>query len=141
MTLEVTAFTGLGPGPHDVVVTDVTVKVAKASGGEYLRWEFANKDGRTTSTNAPKEMTPGNKTGKWFAELTGRPTVVGEQRQLAEVIGRPCSIFIELNPEGYPKVVGLTARKADPSPVKPLREATENAAKQHAAQEGDDLPF
>lgn len=153
MTLDVTAFTGLGAGIHDVNVTGLERKVAKA-GGDYLRWEFADREGHTTSANSSVEMTPGNKTGKWFAALTGRPTVVGESRQMAEVIGRPCTIVIELNAEGYPKILALTARQADPRVVpsfaqtntvnqetaQPLN-AAETAQQQHAIQEGDELPF
>ncbi len=145
--LEVTAYTGLGPGPHDVVVTGLTRKTAQA-GGEYLRWEFSDRDGKTTSANSAIEMTPGNKTGKWFATLTGRPTVVGERRDPQEVIGKPCSIFLELNSEGFTKVVGLTARVAKMPSHKPAAETVNaaSAAEQHAIQEGeavvaDDLPF
>ncbi len=146
MTLDVTAFTGLGEGIHDVVVTGVTRKVAKA-GGDYLRWEFADENGKTTSANTSVEMTPGNKTGKWFAALTGKPTEVGVSRQIAEVIGAPCTIVVEINPEGYPKIAALTARaRRVSSPVRPLKEATDHAEAIHNDQEGDrtaddQLPF
>src|SRR6185369_18011752 len=62
LMLEVTAYTGLGPGPHDVNVTGLSIKTAKA-GGDYLRWEFTDATGKTASANTSKEMTPGNKTG------------------------------------------------------------------------------
>jgi len=141
MSLDVTAFTGLGEGSHDIVVTGLEKRSAKA-GGEYLRWEFSDRDGKTASANSSIEMTPGNKTGKWFASLTGKPTVVGESRQMAEVIGRPGSIMVEINPEGYPKVVALVARKADPRVVVPFAETdAKKAEQQHAIQEGDELPF
>jgi len=140
MSLDVTAFTGLGEGSHDIVVTGLEKRSAKA-GGEYLRWEFSDRDGKTASANSSIEMTPGNKTGKWFASLTGKPTVVGESRQMAEVIGRPGSIMVEINPEGYPKVVALVARKADKRTVQPFAEAAQKAEQQHAIQEGDELPF
>ena len=146
MTLNVTAFTGLGAGPHDVWVTDVSVKTAKA-GGNYLRWEFRDADDHQASANTSEEMTPGNKTGKWFAALTNRPTVVGEQRHISEVIGKPASIFIEINAEGYPKVTGLTSRvptvinRTATAEAIANSEATEQAKEQHAAQEGDELPF
>lgn len=148
MTLDVTAFTGLGEGQHDVVVTSVTVKTAKA-GGEYLRWEFADHDGKTTSDNTSKEITPGNKTGKRFATLTGVPTVVGTPRHITEVIGKPCTIEIEINPEGYPKITNLMGRaKAPQARTSPVVTAA-SAEAQHAAQEGvehdpgavDPLPF
>lgn len=147
--IEVTAYSGLGPGVHAVNVTALTVKTAKA-GGDYLRWEFTDGNGKTASANTSKEITPGNKTGKWYAALTGRPTVVGEQRSLQEPLGKPCTIVIEDNAEGYPKVIALTAREAsvpqhDPASV---AIAAEKAAQQHAVQEGDDdqpeigaLPF
>lgn len=142
MSLEVTAFTGLGPGIHDVVVTGLERKIAKA-GGDYLRWEFSDNDGKTSSANSSVEMTPGNKTGKWFAALTGRPTVVGEKREITEVIGRPCTIVQELNPDGFPKIIALTARQATVASRPPVIEtvtAAEKAAEQHAIQEGDELP-
>ena len=144
--LEVTAYTGLGPGPHDVVVTGVERKIAKA-GGDYLRWEFADTDGRTASANTSMEMTPGNKTGKWFAALTGRVTEVGQKRDLGEVIGKPAAIFIELNQEGYPKVISVTARQSSTKTQTPTVEAIQKAEAQ-AAPTGkgtdnadDDLPF
>jgi hypothetical protein len=133
--LEVTAYTGLGAGVHSVAVTDCKVMPAKA-GGTYLRWEFADHTGRTASANSSVEMTPGNKTGKWFAALTGKPTEVGQSRALTEVIGRPGTIVIEINPEGYPKVIALTAREAAPKAHKPVIETV-------AAAEAlpDELPF
>ena len=142
MSLEVTAFTGLGPGIHDVVVTGLERKIAKA-GGDYLRWEFSDTEGKTSSANSSVEMTPGNKTGKWFAALTGRPTVVGEKREITEVIGRPCTIVQELNPDGFPKIIALTARASNVASRPPVIEtvtAAEKAAEQHAIQEGDELP-
>lgn len=122
--LEVTAYAGIGPGVKQVAVTNLEVRAAKA-GGDYLRWEFTDRDGKTGSANSSVEMTPGNKTGKWFAALTGRPTVVGEKRSLSEVIGKWCTIVVELNPEGYPKVIALTEPEgsAPKSPVKPLDES------------------
>ena len=137
--LEVTAYTGLGPGIHDVNVTACSVKQAKA-GGEYLRWEYTAADGKTASENTSKEMTPGNKTGKRFAALTGRPTEIGERRSLTEVIGKPATIVIEVNDEGYPKVIALTARSASVPHQEPasIAIAAEKAAEQHAIQEGDE---
>ena len=145
MSLDVTAFTGLGEGSHDVVVTGLDKKAAKA-GGEYLRWEFSDRDGKTASANSSVEMTPGNKTGKWFASLTGKPTVIGESRQMAEVIGKPGTILVEINPEGYPKVIALVARQAAPSGRKPTGEtvaASKGVSVAPAAPQAtsDDLPF
>ncbi len=133
--LEVTAYTGLGEGVHPINVTAVERKTAKA-GGDYLRWEFTGADGKTASANSSVEMTPGNKTGKWFAALTGKPTVVGESRALTEVIGAPGTIVIEINPEGYPKVIALTART---SPTKAHKPVAETVAQDEAVS--DELPF
>ena len=135
LMLEVTAYTGLGAGVHQISVTGCEVKPAKA-GGTYLRWEFTDATGKTASANSSVEMTPGNKTGKWFAALTGKPTEVGQSRALTEVIGRPGTIVIEINPEGYPKVIALTAREASPTAHKPVAETV-------AADEAlpDELPF
>lgn len=142
MTLNVTAFTGLGPGSHDVNVTNCEVKIAKKTGSQYLLWEFTDADGKTTSAASSVEMTPGNKTGRWFAALTGKPTIVGENRQIAEVIGAPATIFLELNADGFPKVAALTGREATPRRHAPANVTpAESAAVQHALQEGDDLPF
>lgn len=146
MTLDVTAtaYTGLGPGPHDVVVTGIERKQAKA-GGDYMRWEFSDAEGNTTSANTSADLTPGNKTGRWYSALTGRVVSVGEAYSLADCIGKPGSIFIELNAEGYPKVISVTSRTVSPKRAKPVTEdiakAGEAAAAIHAAQEGDDLPF
>ncbi len=146
--LNVTAYTGIGPGIHEVNVTGLDIKTAKA-GGDYLRWEFTDAKGNTTSANSSMEMTPGNKTGKWFAALTGKATEVGQSRALTEVIGAPATIVVELNPEGFPKVIALTARtspkKAAHTPAALSVAQSEGAAKaeqQHAIQERDDeLPF
>lgn len=143
MTLHVTAYSGLGPGVHQVAVTDLKVAKAKA-GGDYLRWEFTDREGKTASTNSSVEMTPGNKTGKWFAALTGRPTEIGQDRQLSEVIGHWCTIVIELNPEGFPKVIALTEAQGN-APTSPVRPVT-NAETQKALQEAEldptsELPF
>jgi hypothetical protein len=144
LMLEVTAYSGLGPGIHEVTVTALETKQAKA-GGDYLRWEFTTQDGKTTSANSSIEMTPGNKTGKWFAALTGRPTEVGQKRSVGEVIGKGASIVVELNPEGYPKVIALTARQAAPKAHKPVAATVaEDEAKTPAEQEQwnrDNLPF
>ena len=142
--LEVTAYTGIGPGIHDVTVTAVTQKNAKA-GGVYLRWEFTRDDGKVTSDNTSVEMTPGNKTGKRFATLTGKPTEVGQARSLTEVVGKPCTIVTELNDEGYPKIVALTAREVKPTRSKPaaLSVAESEAPVKEAPDEAlsDELPF
>jgi hypothetical protein len=149
MSLEVTAYSGIGPGVHDVRVTGLETKASKM-GGDYLRWEFSGDEpdieGKTTSANSSVEMTPGNKTGRWFAALTGKPTVVGERREMSEVIGRPCTIVQELNAEGYPKLIALTARNATVPARTPASVdiAAENAVAfaqtQHAIQEGNELP-
>ena len=134
--LEVTAYTGLGAGVHQINVTGCEVKPAKA-GGTYLRWEFTDATGKTASANSSVEMTPGNKTGKWFAALTGKPTEVGQSRALTEVIGRPGTIVIEINPEGYPKVIALTPR------LEGVAKAHKPVAETVAADEAlpDELPF
>ncbi len=142
MTLNVTAYTGMGPGQHDVNVTGVSVKTAKA-GGEYLRWEFTDADGKTASANTSKEITPGNKTGKWFATLTGTPTEVGQARQLAEVLGAGATIEIELNDEGYPKVTNLIGRRSAPRASRSFAQTSSNDSA-HAALDklaDDALPF
>ncbi len=138
--LNVTAYTGIGPGIHEVNVTGLDIKTAKA-GGDYLRWEFTDAKGNTTSANSSMEMTPGNKTGKWFAALTGKPTEVGQSRALTEVIGKPAAIVVELNPEGFPKVVALAASDRKAKGVKPFSEGAAKAEEQHAVQESDELPF
>ena len=151
-TLEVTAYTGIGPGASDINVTECKVMQSKA-GGDYLRWEFTDAQGKTASANSSVEMTPGNKTGKWFAALTGKPTEVEQSRDLREVIGKPGTIMVELNAEGYPKVLALTGRQSSvKSPVKPMHEGMEQDEPStppksllaridaHAA-ESDDLPF
>lgn len=139
MTLNVTAFTGLGPGSHDVNVTNCEVKIAKKTGSSYLLWEFTDGEGKTTSAASSVEMTPGNKTGRWFAALTGKPTVVGENRQIQEVIGAPATIFLEMNADGFPKVTGLTSRTQKAHPSRSMTPA-QQAAQIHAVQEGDPTP-
>ena len=142
--LNVTAYTGIGPGVHAVNVTALDIKTAKA-GGDYLRWEFTTEDGKTTSANSSMEMTPGNKTGKWFAALTGKATEVGQSRALTEVIGKPATIVVELNPEGFPKVIALTARTSPKRTQRPVAETVADSEAQvvEAPDEAvsDELPF
>jgi hypothetical protein len=141
--LNVTAYTGIGPGVHEVNVTACEVKTAKA-GGDYLRWEFSDAKGNTTSANSSMEMTPGNKTGKWFAALTGKATEVGQSRALTEVIGKPATIVVELNPEGFPKVIALTARASTARAHKPVAESIQTPTttpQGDGGTEDDQLPF
>lgn len=146
MTLDVTAtaYTGLGPGPHDVTVTGIERKVAKA-GGDYMRWEFADDAGNTTSANTSADLTPGNKTGKWYSALTGRVVQVGQSYSLADCIGRPASIYIELNADGFPKVISVTPRQVSAKRSEPTGVAVAKAEKQKQEGEdptpGDELPF
>lgn len=146
MTLNVqaTAYTGLGPGPHAVHVTGIERKVAKA-GGDYFRWEFTDPTGSVASANTSADLTPGNKTGKWYSALTGKVVQVGGNYSLADCIGKPADIFIELNQEGFPKVISVTARQthaqASNTTEQVLASERQKAAEQHAIQEGDELPF
>ena len=140
--LNVTAYTGIGPGIHEVNVTALDIKTAKA-GGDYLRWEFTDAKGNTTSANSSMEMTPGNKTGKWFAALTGKATEVGQSRALTEVIGAPATIVVELNPEGFPKVIALTARTSAAKAAKTFAQidAPTTTPQGDGGTEDDQLPF
>jgi hypothetical protein len=140
--LNVTAYTGIGPGIHEVNVTALDIKTAKA-GGDYLRWEFTDAKGNTTSANSSMEMTPGNKTGKWFAALTGKATEVGQSRALTEVIGAPATIVVELNPEGFPKVIALTARASAAKAAKTFAQidAPMTTPQGDGGTEDDQLPF
>lgn len=114
MKLEVTAYSGLGPGPHDINVTGLEVKASKRTGASYLRWEFTDAEGKTATENSSIEITPGNKTGRWIASLTGRPIVVGESVDTSIVLGLPGSIFIE-EQDGYPKVISVQGRSSTPT--------------------------
>jgi hypothetical protein len=90
------------------------------------------------------EMTPGNKTGKWFAALTGKVTEVGQSRALTEVIGKPATIVVELNPEGFPKVIALTARASTVKAAKPVAESIQTPTttpQGDGGTEDDQLPF
>lgn len=146
MKIEATAYTGLGPGPHDVTVTGVEVKAARVTGAPYLQWEFTDAEGNTTKTNTSTDFTPGNKTGRWYSALTGRTIVVGETYDTDDLIGKPASIYIELNAEGYTKVISVNARQVSPkkrtatAEAVANSEATNEAATLHAVQE-DELPF
>ena len=142
--LNVTAYYGIEPGIHPITVTGLEIKQAK-TGGEYLRWEFTRDDGKITSANSSIEMTPGNKTGKWYAAVTGRPTVVGEQRALSEVIGKPGTILVELNAEGFTKVIAVTARQSSTPSHAPVGEtvAKSESGTPRSGDEAlsDELPF
>ena len=140
LNVRATAYTGLGPGAHKVSVTGIERKVAKA-GGDYFRWEFTDEQGNTASANTSATLTPGNKTGKWYANLTGEVVQVDGDYDLSRCIGKPADIFIELNPEGFPKVISVVGRLATVRNATPTAEAIAKA--EHAKQEGDtdDLPF
>jgi hypothetical protein len=151
VTLEVKAYSGLGPGEHDVTVTDCKITQSKRFGGDYLRWEYTDDAGRTITENSSTDITPGNRTGKRFSALLGKPVEVGEHYAPADVIGRPAKIFVEMDGD-YPKVVMLVARKATAAHRTASAEAvansegTQKAADLKAGQEGDPtdpdaLPF
>ena len=149
MKIEATAYTGLGPGPHDVTVTGVEVRMSKTFGGTYLQWEFTDADGNTTKANTSTDFTPGNKTGRWYSALTGRTIVVGETYDTDDVIGKPASIYIELDAvTQFTKVISVNARQVTPKRSRTAAaeavantEATKEAATLHAVQEEDQLPF
>ena len=141
MPIEVASYTpSVQPGAYQAVCTDVVAKASK-DGGEFRVWEFTLDSGATISGSSSMATSPKSKGGKWLAALLGRTPQVGES---VEPIGQRCTVIVGIkDTTGYEYVetVAAPTGPAKASPVKPLKELTENAAKQHAAQEGDELPF
>lgn len=145
MKLTVAAYTGLGPGPHDVAVTGIELLKSKM-GGQYLQWEFTDAEGKTTKANSAAEITPGNKTGKWYQAVTGKTITVGQDVDIEDVIGCAASIFIEEQPDGFGKVISVQGRTRSAKAAQPVAEqvyAAEQPVQPAAVGPTvkDDLPF
>ncbi len=145
MPIEVTEYIpNVPPAIYQATCTDVTTKTSKIDGSTFRVWTFTLRDGsgRTVQGSSSMQTTPGSKAGKWLTAMIGHVPAVGEN---VEPIGRACTIIVSLKAtSGYEYVETVAAPEipAAASPVKPLAEATDNAAQQHAAQEGDEqLPF
>lgn len=145
MPITITAYVpSVTAGAYPAVCTLVEDKANKADGSIFRVWEFTLADGtgRTVGASSSIQTTPRSKGGKWIAALLGRTPNVGED---VDVIGRPCIVGVEINDDGYEKVTTvmppMAAPVVAPRPAAELAEATEKAAKIHAAQEGDELPF
>ena len=142
MPVTVTGYTpDIEPGTYQAVLTDLTTRESK-DGGEYRHWEFALTDGsaRSVGANSSMYLSPKSKGGKWLTAIMGRALVEGEN---IEPVGRPCTISVILNDNGFPTVEAVMGPigKGPQSPVKPLETGAEKAERIHAEQEGDALPF
>lgn len=140
MPITVAAYTpSIAPGPYQATCTGLAEKATK-DGATFRVWEFTLDDGRSTSGASSLSTSPKSKGGKWLTTLLGRQPEAGET---VEPVGKRCTIIIELDDNGYERVTAVAPpeSKGARSPVKPLQEATQKAADQHALQEGDDLPF
>lgn len=141
MPITVAAYTpSVAPGPYQATCTGVVEKAAKSDPTNIFRvWDFTLDDGRTTSGSSSLSTSPKSKGGKWLAAMLGRVPEAGES---VEPAGMRCTIIVELDDNGYEKVTTV-APPQGPGPRKATHAgpAADAAAAQHAAQEGDDLPF
>lgn len=121
MPFEIKAYVAnVKPGVYQAVCTGVETRSAKDGSGDFRVWEFTLRDGtgRTVSASSSMSTTPKSKGGKWLAGLLGKAPQVG---QTVEPVGQACTIVVELNDDGYERVIAVTAPAdaATPSPVKP----------------------
>lgn len=133
------------PGAYQAVCTQCDKKPAKDGSGDFRVWEFTLRDGtgRTVNASSSLSTTQKSKGGKWLAALLGHAPQVGET---VEPVGKPCTIIVELNDDGYERVAMVTAPGDAPaqSPVKPMYEGMEQD--EASPEKGDkkevgDLPF
>jgi len=107
-------------------------------------WHFQLTDGslRTVDGSSSLYTSSKSKGGKWIAALIGH--YAADDEMIAPE-GKPCQVAVMLNDEGYEYVESVlppvVAPPATPTTAEALRAATGHAAEQHAAQEGDELPF
>src|SRR4026208_2564593 len=125
MPLEIKAYTpSVQPGPYQAVCTAVDVRSAKDGSGDFRVWEFTLRDntgstGRRSASCASSAATRRAKGGKGLAPLLGHAPTVGET---VEPVGKACTILVELNEDGYERVIAVAAPEGAPavSPVRPV---------------------
>ncbi len=136
MPFTATAYIpSIKPGPYQAVCTEVEDKVnPKDTTQEFRVWHFQLTDGslRTIDGTSSLATSPKSKGGKWAAALIGHQPEAGE---LVEPEGKPCTIIVAIK-----ETTGYEYVETVAPPAAPLSGA-QNAAQQHAAQEGDELPF
>jgi hypothetical protein len=141
MTFEISEYIPtVQPDVYDAVCTNIEIIPPKGTNTEYRRWTFSLLDGRTVPGTTSMQNTPGSKAGKWAAALAGRTLVVGDKPVL---IGAPCKIVVELNDNGYERVINVLPRQAAPvhrtasAEAVANSEGTQKAADLKAGQEED----
>lgn len=146
MPFEITAYVpSVAPGVYQAVCTSVEKRAAKDGSGDFRVWEFTLRDGtgRTVSASSSMSTTPKSKAGKWLTTLIGHAPAVGET---VEPVGKPCTIVVELNEDGYERIAAVSApsEAAPASPVKPMHEGMGEDEPQKIPEGGnvpDELPF
>lgn len=148
MSIEITAYIpSVQPGSYNAVCTSCTTRAAKDGSGDFRVWEFtlADGSGRTIGASSSLQTSPKSKAGKWIAAMLGRPPQIGEN---VEVVGLPCIIGVELNPDGFERVTTvLAAQGGAPAHRQPAAasvaasEAPAKPAKGKPEADPDELPF
>ncbi len=119
------------PGVYQAVLLEVEEKAAKKDPTNVFRvWHFQLTDGSLRMIDGSSSLYTSDKSkgGKWLRALLGKVPADGE---IAAPEGKTCTVQVDLDDNGYERVVD----------VLPPISGAQNAAQQHAIQEGDDLPF
>ncbi len=143
MPFTVSAYIpSIKPATYEAVCIDIEEKTArKDPTNKFLVWHFQLTDGslRTVDASSSLNTSPKSKGGKWLAALMGREPAVGET---VDPSGRACLIEVALDDNGYEKAINVMAPIARSSVDSTVpKAAVDGASAQHAAQEGDELPF
>lgn len=138
MPFEVKGYIpSIPPGAYQAVCVSVEERSPKADPTNVFRvWEFQLTDGslRTVDGSSSLSTSPKSKAGKWLAALGITPI----EGQTVAPEGLPCTIIVAIKDTTGYEFVETVAPPA--GPTKTLTPA-QNAEQQHAAQEGDELPF
>jgi hypothetical protein len=134
MPFTATAYIpSIKPGPYQAICTGTEDKVNPKDPTQTFRvWAFQLTDGslRTIDGTSSLATSPKSKGGKWAAALIGHQPEAGE---LVEPEGKACTIIVAIKETtGYEYVETVAP---------PALTGAQNAAQQHAIQEGDELPF
>jgi hypothetical protein len=108
---------------------------ASDSFGTFWLWRFTVDDVEVAGISSPK-LTKTAKARAWAEALVGRPLEPGEVVDFETLTGRPCTVVVEHNGAGFPKVVDVR-----PAPRPEPIDETLAFAEVAGTDAADDLPF
>jgi len=123
----------------------IEAKESQRDHNPYLRWTLTvlTHEGLKDVSGVSSTATgPKSKSYRWFAGLLGRKPAPDERINVDSLIGRPCTVVLEENEDGFSNVVEILPppRLSETTVQAYVAEADLGAAAM-AASGADDLPF